>query len=50
MNEPTENLVLELLRSLRNELHGLRQQMQAEFGDVKERLTTVERRFELADE
>jgi hypothetical protein len=38
-----ENLVLEILRSLRSEVQTLRTEMHDEFGDLKQRMASVER-------
>jgi hypothetical protein len=43
MVEHVENLILEILRALRNELQALRTEMHEEFMDVKQRLLTIER-------
>jgi len=42
MTENVENLVLENLRSLRNEILAFRSENQSEFGEIKHRLTRVE--------
>lgn len=42
MTEPTENLVLEQLRGLRNQIEGMRTEMRSEFQDVKHRLGRLE--------
>lgn len=41
-SEP-DNLIIELLRGLRSDVHSMRDAMQAEFTDVKQRRTTMER-------
>ena len=43
MTENVENLILEMLKGLRNEVQALRLEMHAEFQDVKLRLTSLER-------
>jgi len=42
MSENIENLILEHLRTLRNEVAGMRTEMHEEFRDVKLRLGSVE--------
>lgn len=42
MTENGENLVLELLRTLRSDIQTLRSEMHGEFKDVKQRLSGVE--------
>ncbi len=43
MIENVENLILEMLKGLRNEVQALRSEMHAEFQDVKLRLTSLVR-------
>jgi uncharacterized coiled-coil protein SlyX len=43
MTDNIENLVLEHLRSLRNELRDFRTRHDADMSDIKQRLTTLER-------
>lgn len=43
MSGEPENLVLELLRGLRSDVQSMRGEMHAEFSDVKQRMTTLER-------
>ncbi|WP_297924968.1 hypothetical protein [Metallibacterium sp.] len=43
MTEQIENLILEMLKGLRNEVQTLRSEVRAEFQDVKQRLTSLER-------
>jgi hypothetical protein len=43
MTNNTENLVLEMLKGLRNEVATLRAEMHDEFGDLKQRMLTIER-------
>ncbi len=43
MTDNVENLILEHLKTLRNDVKTLREEMHQEFTDVKHRLSTVER-------
>jgi ubiquinone biosynthesis protein UbiJ len=43
MADNIENLLLEMLKGLRNEVQTLRTEMHAEFSDVKARQLTIER-------
>lgn len=43
MTENVENLILEMLKSLRNEVQTVRSEMHTEFRDVKLRLVSLER-------
>lgn len=43
MTDNTEDLVLEMLKGLRNEVATLRTEMHEQFGDLKARMTAIER-------
>ena len=42
MTDATENIILEMLKGLRNEVRTMRSEMTAEFKDAKLRMTAVE--------
>lgn len=43
MTDNTENLVLEMLKGLRSDVQSLRTEMHDQFGDIKQRMLTIER-------
>lgn len=47
MTDNTENLVLEMLKGVRNEVAALRTEMHEQFGDIRQRMLAIERRLEL---
>lgn len=43
MTDNTENVVIEMLKGLRNEVATLRTEMHEQFGDLKQRMLAIER-------
>ncbi|HEX7324230.1 MAG TPA: hypothetical protein VF292_02610 [Rhodanobacteraceae bacterium] len=43
MNDRADNIVLEMLKGLRNDVATLRSEMHDQFGDLKQRMLAIER-------
>lgn len=46
MTENVENIILEMLKGLRNDVAALRTEMHDQFGDLKQRMLAIERGME----